>query len=209
MWWLALVSGCVVTSGQGSTGDSGSEPGTLSLTWSVGAMGCEAAGVTEIEVALGSVRERLPCADGGAVVSGPSGRYAVVATGFYADGAPRYEGTATVDVTAGAQTTGHVTLAALPAALEVSWYFQNGRLCAANGVTDVHLVLFDDDDFVVAETSLPCEEGLTSLEGLVSGTFGVLAEGLDEAGALAFRGASEVVLGKGETAVVELELGAP
>lgn len=207
MWWVSVLAGCVVTSGGTSTTEP--EPGSLSLTWSVGAGGCEAAGVAEVEVALGNARERLPCEDGGAVISGDPGRYDVVATGLDAGGNPRYEGSTTVTVDAGAESTAHVTLAALPASLSVSWWFENGRLCAANGVPEVHVVLFDDEDYVVAEESPACDDGLVALSDLASGTYGLLVEALDADGALAFSGSAAVELGKGDAASAEIELFAP
>lgn len=206
MWWWTLLTGCVITS---RTTPPDVEPGSLVLTWSVGSGGCAEAGVTEIQIQMGNARETLACEEGGATITGDPGRYDVVATGFDADGVARYEGTTTVSVPEGGEATAHVTLAALPASLEVTWYFENGRLCAANGVSEVHLVLFDEDDYVVAETTQPCDDGLATLDALSSGTYALHADALDDGGALRFDGDVDVVLDKGDAAVVEVELVAP
>jgi hypothetical protein len=206
MFAIAWLTGCVLTS---QTESPEPEPGRLLLTWTVGARGCADAGVTEVEIEMGAARERIACEEGGATITGDPGRYDVVATGFDAGGRPRYEGTTTVTVPEGAEATAHVTLSALPASLEVTWYFENGRLCAANGATDVHLVLFDEDDYVVDETTLPCDDGIASLAELESGEYGLLAEALDDAGALVFEGSLPVTLEKGDALSVEVELLAP
>jgi hypothetical protein len=203
MLWMAWLTGCVLTA---KTTTPEPLPGTLALTWSVGAGGCAESGVTDIEIALGSVTERITCEEGGATITGDPGRYDVVATGFDADGVARYEGITTVDLPEGGESNAHVTLSALPASLEVTWYFENGRLCAANAVSDVHLVLFDEDDYVVAETTVPCDDGIADLPALESGDYALVAEGLDATGALAYSGALDLTLEKGDTTTVEVEL---
>lgn len=201
---LAGLTACVVESKDGTTE---LEDGTIVVAWEVGASGCEAAGVTQVRVTVGDEADAtFACADGTASFEVPPDHYDVHLDGLDAQGAVRYGGDTTVTVGAGMTVDAPtVVLSALPADLTVTWYFENGRLCSANGVEDVELTVFEDD-FVVDTVTAACDDGTASLEGLVAGTYDVTLFGRDAGGVSLFSGTETVDLGKGDAVVMEIQL---
>jgi hypothetical protein len=199
---LAGLTGCVVH----TEPEPELEDGTVVVAWQVGAAGCEAAGVETVEVAVGDEASgSFACADEQATLEVPPGRYDLFLDGVDAQGAIRYGGDGSVTVGSGQSVNADtVVLGALPADLTVTWYFENGRLCSANGVSEVTITVFQDDypvDTVVA----PCDEGSAALDPLVAGTYDVSLLANDGAGG-AFSGTETVDLGKGDAVMVEIQL---
>ncbi|MEQ1568764.1 MAG: hypothetical protein ABMA64_24205 [Myxococcota bacterium] len=200
LWALAVIgsSGCVVYRSADSTWSSTSSSsstwtdpapsagphGEVEVSWQVGAGGCEAAGVDTVEVDLDGRVDAFPCADGGAVVEAETGKYDLVLRGIDVDGVARYGGWGgKVRVNRGEVTeVPTIVLAALPATVTATWYFDNGHLCAANGVTEVEANLFDEDDTLHATASSPCDDGTLTLDDVQTGPYVLLLLGRDASG---------------------------
>ena len=202
---LVAMTGCVVK------GDETPEPlpdGTIIVAWEVGASGCEVAEVDTVQVTIDEETSSFPCLDGTATFEVPAGAYDIHLDGLDLQGATRYGGDTTVTVGAD-QTVNAPTavLSALPADLTVTWFFENGRLCSANGIEEVELTVFEDD-FVVDSIIAPCDDGTASLEDLVAGTYDVNLLARDSGGVAQFSGTETVDLQKGELAVMEIQLDA-
>lgn len=204
---VGLATGCVVR------GDKDGEPedttGSVDISWQMGPSGCEASGITEVEVSIGGVGGTYPCEDEAATLLVPGGTYDLTLLGLDAGGEPRFGGeSAGVSVHGGSTTTvPTIVLGALPATLEVSWRFENGDLCANNGVEDVEAFLFDDQDVVQATLAAPCNEGSLLLEDIDAGTYTLLLNGNDAAGLEQFSGTAEIILDRGQTSDVTISLG--
>jgi len=216
-------SGCVVYA-DGSEGSSSSSStdwtqedvgphakGQIDATWQVGADGCEAAGVETVEivhrgVSLGS----FPCADGEAVVDAPPDRGVLELTGSDADGVVRYAGeVGRVRVYAGQTTTAPtVLLEPLPATVAVTWYFENGHLCSANGIQEVEIDLFDANDVVQHQGTTSCDDGRFSFDGVEPGTWSLLLLGRTGHGDAAWRASADLELQGGDSVREDLMLSA-
>lgn len=204
MWLVMALTGCVVGS---SVVDGTAPDGTIDLTWGVGSSGCEEAGVTDIVVTAGDVEGQFACADGAAKLDVPPGTYALEARGLDVGGVDRYSGTTTVTVSSETSTAAHVVLSALPGGLRVTWFFENGRLCASNGVTDIRATLFDDEDYVVDEVDASCEDGAVAFEDLEAGAYAAVVVGHDGSFVPKFQGEVDAVLEKGDQVEIEVQLG--
>ncbi len=203
MWLVMALTGCVVGS---SVVDGTAPDGTLDLTWAVGSSGCDEAGVTGVVVTVGGVEGRFGCGEEAGTLEVPPGTYTLEARGLDVEGVDRYAGTTTVTVISEDTTAAHVVLSALPGGLTVTWFFENGRLCAANGVTDIRTTLFDDQDYVVDEVDSACEEGLVSFEGLEAGAYAAVVVAHGGSGVPMFDGEIDATLEKGDRVEVEVEL---
>ncbi|MCB9684671.1 MAG: hypothetical protein H6735_06530 [Alphaproteobacteria bacterium] len=203
MWLAAALVGCIV-----QTNDPGTPgaPGTIELSWTVGAAGCEAAGVADIEVQVGQQTQTFACAAGEATISAAPGRYDIDAIGLDADGAERYSGSTSVSVISDETSSAHVVLSALPAALRLTWFFENGRLCSANGVSDISATLFDDQDFLIDEQDVDCDAGELEFAELMPGTYAAVLVAHDGSGVPLFEGDATADLDKGDHLMVEVEL---
>ena len=197
------MTGCVVKS------EETPEPlpdGTIIVAWEVGASGCEAAEIDTVEVTIDGGTSSFACGDGTATFDVPAGVYDIHLDGVDLQGATRYDGDTEVTVGAGQTVNAPTTvLSALPADLTVTWFFENGRLCSANGVEEVELTVFEDD-FVVDSVVAPCDDGTASLEDLVAGTYDVNLLARDAGGVAQFEGTETVDLLKGDLAVLEIQL---
>jgi len=181
--------------------------GTLTVSWQVGTQGCEASGVTDVEVEVDGRLRSAACTQGELSMTVPAGDHPVTVWGLDGEGVARYEGSASVSVYEGeAVTLPTVVLGGIPAALDVTWYFENGRLCGGNGVADVEIVVFDDD-FIVTSLATMCDDGIERLEGLQSGLYTVSVLGRDDAGTIQFSGSELVEVDKGDLGFVEVMLG--
>jgi hypothetical protein len=180
--------------------------GSVEVSWQVGASGCELAGVTEVMVVAADREATAPCLDGSLILDVPAGDHVVTVWGLDALGAARYEATTRASLTEGeALTLPTVVLGALPATLDVSWYFDNGRLCGGNGVAEVDIIVFQDD-FIVGDLTTDCDDGIEPFGELLAGDYTVSVLARDADGAVAFAGAQDVSLDKGDQAVVEVLL---
>lgn len=201
--FLAVLTGCVITPDE--TTLTVVADGTLVVAWQVGASGCEAAGVTQVDVTVdGEAMGTFPCDAASASFEVRPGQRQLLLDGIDAQGAVRYGGETTVSVGSGETVNAPtVVLGALPAELTVTWFFDNGRLCGANGVEDVEVTVFEDD-YVVDSLITPCDDGAATIESLVAGTYDVnlLATGGDRR----FSGTETIDLGKGDAVIAEIQL---
>jgi hypothetical protein len=180
--------------------------GTLTVSWQVGTQGCEASGVSDVEVEVDGRLRSAACTQGELSMTVPAGDHRVSLWGIDAGGVARYEGSASASVYEGeAVTLPTVVLGGIPAAVDVTWYFENGRLCGGNGVEDVEIVVFDDD-FIVTSLATTCDDGIERLGGLQSGLYTLSVLGRDESGTIQFSGSEMVDVDKGDLAVVEVML---
>lgn len=180
--------------------------GALTVPWQVGAGGCLASGVEEVVVEVGEASASAPCADGQLTLEVPPGDQVVDLWGLDASGIARYSGQTTATLREGESiTVPTVILGALPATLDVTWYFENGRLCGGNGVVDVEIVIFEDD-FVVDTLLTPCDDGIERMRDLLAGDYTVSVLGRDAGGAVTFSGSTPVTLDKGDLGLVEVQL---
>jgi hypothetical protein len=202
---MTLLAGCVVTE-EGSEDDV--LPGRVSIHWQVGPSGCEAAGVADIQVDIGGVGGTFACDDGGAEVSVPAGSYELELLGLDAGGFARYEGNAHNIVVNANQTVDvpTVVLSALPADVAVTWFFDNGKLCASNGVFEVEAILYDSDDFATEPVIANCDDGQLLISEVQPGPYVLSLLGRDDGGIVIYRGESQITLEKGDLATVDVEL---
>jgi hypothetical protein len=188
--------------------DPGPADGRLEVDWQLGSSGCEAAGIATVEVAVGGMAWAFACTDGTAVVDVPAGRHELVLTGIDADGAPRYSGDGgRVRVRAGQLSTAPtVVLSALPASLSASWFFDDGHLCAANGVDLVEANLFDENDVVQASAEVECDVGVLSFDEVEPGAYVLLLLGRDEDGAVSYSAELQLAVQPGDQLGFDLML---
>lgn len=202
--WIAVLSGCVVVKEEPSTVEPGT--GQVEVSWQVGPSGCEASGVTEVDVEIGGVGGTYDCLAERAVLTVPAGSHLLSLTGVDAEGHARYGGEAAVTVIGGQKSAvPTVVLGALPASVTASWFFANGRLCSQNGVEQVEMTVFDDD-FIEDTSVAPCDSGELTIDGLRSGAFVISLVGRDASQQITFQGESQITLEKGDHSVLEIQL---
>ncbi len=204
---VLAASGCVVQSQGGEGGTGVGAPGGIDVSWAVGASGCVAAGVETVRISGDGVMTEVPCGDGAVSIDADPGIVDLVFDGLDVDGRPRYQAQADdVRVNSGEVTTlPTVVLAALPANITVIWYFENGRLCGANGIDDLDVTLYDDDNIVETLTT-PCDDGIEEVPSVQSGTYTLAVFGRDDQGVIKFGAEQDLVLDKGDSSTVEVML---
>jgi hypothetical protein len=201
-----LLAGCVVVD-KDDDGTLIPADGTVNVTWQVGPTGCEASGVSSVEIAWDSGAQTFSCEDEAATFTAEPGRYLMSFTGLDAGGQARYGGEADVSVYSGQVTTvPTVVLSALPATVVATWRFENGALCASNGVESVDLNLFDQDDKLEQSLEVPCNDGIATLIDVDAGSYTLLVLGRDAAGLETFSGQVAIEAEKGDLAEVEVVL---
>jgi len=198
----ALLGACTTT----LPADDTPIDGSVEVAWQVGASGCELSGVSEVVVEVADRSASAACTDGSLMLDVPAGDHTVALWGLDDGGVARYEGATRADVRAGeAVTLPTVVMGALPATIDVTWYFENGRLCGGNGVTDVEIVLFDDD-FIVETLATTCDDGIERLPDVLAGNYTVSVLARDAEGAVQFSGSTDARVDKGDLAFVEVML---
>ncbi|MBH24706.1 MAG: hypothetical protein CMH57_09700 [Myxococcales bacterium] len=186
------------------------EPGVLSLTWRVSPLGCKESGVETVAIELSNnTRSTVGCEVGRAVVENlDPGAYQFNLLGLDADGKAIFEsGPLDAGIDSGQVTNmDDVRLTARAGTLDVSWHFDNGRLCAANGVQEVLVAVYDTDAFAMGESLAACEDSVTTITGLKSGLFvvEVIATGAD--GIDLFRGVEELSIDRGDALSIDVTL---
>lgn len=201
---FVFAAGCVVVKEPQTTG--GSTTGEVDVSWQVGSAGCEASGVTDIEVSVGGVGGVYDCLAESAVLTVPAGSFAIAIEGLDAGGIPRYSGESTVTVIGGQRVNvPTVLLGALPASVTASWYFENGRLCSQNGVDQIDVTIFEDE-FIVDSSVAPCDSGQLTIDNVQTGSYIISLLGRDAGGAAIYLGDSQITLEKGDSEYVEVML---
>ena len=185
--------------------------GSLALSWQVSPHGCKEAGVDTVEVRLEnahrSYAESFGCTDGEALVGNISpANYDLTLVGL--DSAERETFVSERRlVTIGAEKlneTSTVRLTAKPATVEVAWRFDTGRVCGANGVSQVEVAVYDQAFYELARERFDCNAGAGMIDGLAAGGF--IVEAVADADEATYRGVSEITLKRGDHATVDVEL---
>ena len=175
-WWkIAMVVGVVV----GCGGEvEPFEEGSLALQWDVAPVGCEKSGVEEVEVLLSNRLDhydrRVDCATQAVEFDNiPAGTYELQLLGLRGDGSASFgAGIDEVLVRPGeARQLGRIDLVALPGEVNVQWYFDNRKVCGANGVDEVELTVFDAWYSEVDRLTRRCDVGEVVLDGLAAGEY--------------------------------------
>ena len=213
-WKRALRLPGIATLGLIAMGCVEVEPfgqGTLEVNWAVAPLGCEELGVSEVQVTLSNTsREVLadfPCVDRRGELAGlPPGTYSLRLEGLDERGqalfgAPERDVFLRPDEVTRAAI---VDLVALPAALQVSWYFENQRVCGANGVDAVEIAVFDQGFYEVARGRYDCDLGAVPVDGLRAGEVWVQARGVGSD--QSFEGLAAAALKQGGEASVDIVL---
>ncbi len=203
MMMFALWVGCAPTA------PDDAETGAVELSWTVGPDGCEQAGIVEVSVVMdNALMGSAACATESLRLERiEPGLRAMEVYGLDVDGVERYAADP-VDVVVDAKGTtevGEQVLTALPARLDVSWYFDNARLCSSNEVVDVEISVWDDG-YLAAEGVASCDDGAATLKGLPSGAYLAEVSALDDDGVALFGGVAEVVVDKGDVHEIEVRL---
>jgi hypothetical protein len=215
-FWLVAAcamaaNACIVVDG-GGIGDGTTDPtipdGRVEVTWQIGPSSCGEAGIAEVEITIASQSERFPCADEGGALSVPAGAYGLNAIGYDIEGQPRYGGSVEgVRVYSGEVTTAEtVILSALPATISGTWFFDNGRLCSANGVNTIELTLFDLSDTLKAQVEAPCDDGASLVGEVDAGDYVLVAFGRTTEGVVNYRGEAATTVARGDSVVLDVEL---
>ncbi len=181
--------------------------GDIEVSWQIGSSGCTTAGIETVEVDLGDERATFDCGSGSASMTVPAGSYDIVMTGMDSTGIPRYEGTYERAQVRGdeVEVVPTVILGALPATMTVTWYFENGRLCGSNDVSELDIIVYDDD-YILDVFTTECDDGIEQVGPVLSGSYTIQLVGRDSLGTAAFLGETEVLLEKGDDTAVEIEL---
>lgn len=183
--------------------------GALDVTWIFGPSSCEEADLSRVEIELdGALVREAACEEGGVIVEDlEPGTRQLQLRGLDLGGVERFAATPrTVSIVADEVTAQNdVLLSALPARVDVTWYFTNGRLCSTNAVDEVELSVWRDG-FLEGATEAACDDGSASIAGLSSGTFVVELRAIDGRGDAITTAESEVVLGKGDRRELDVPL---
>lgn len=191
-------------------------PGAVSLQWSAGPLSaCSDANLDRVEVHFKhgdqiAALHAFGCDDGGAFIDAVEpGRYDIAVRGIDEIGVYTFESVLEgVRVEPGERLDlGMVRMAARHAEVAVQWFFSNGRLCAQNHVDRVAVTIYDDAYYEVGAATFPCETGTGVLEPLPAGRYTLDLLGLTVGDDTSFaRGVTEVELGRGDDALVEISL---
>jgi len=219
-WWtlvliaLALLT-LAVTGPLGCSDDEAEDPGVLTIGWRVSPLGCDESGVEAVDVRLDgldgqpSITRTLACASGRVILDDlDPGTYAFRLVGRDKAGQATFQSDETrVSVRPGRVTTMNaVRLTARPGALTVTWFFDNGHLCASNGVQYVLVGVYDLDAYAIAETLVDCNQGTGHVEGLQSGSFLVELIGLAPDMTGLYRGIEQIELERGDEIKLDVSL---
>jgi hypothetical protein len=207
---LFVLSGALVSCDEDTPLE---EPGGLSIEWRVAPLGCKDSGVqivtAEVQGPSSPAQVVYPCDSGRTVIEDLApGRYNIRLYGVDQTGRATFASAQfDVGVSPGTITPVEaVRLTAKEARLEVNWFFENGRLCAQNGVSEVSVGVYDKDAYAIDERIYSCGTARGVIEGLQSGSYLIHVLGLAADGTGLFQGIKALDLQRGDDAVVEVEL---
>lgn len=151
--------------GIGACSDDPVEPGSMSVSWSIGGTTCSAAQADTVLVSIFRddvlIDEQVGACDDGALVLSnvAAGSYLVLARGRKANSelASFIGSDTSVTVSEGTQTTvPKITMAAAPGAIDLGWSFPEGKLCSFAGVESVTITIFDDNAQGAHDSTIGC-----------------------------------------------------
>jgi hypothetical protein len=161
---LVLVFGYTLMSGCETAEEM--QAGAIDVSWTVGGTTCTASGVSMVQVSILSSNKVVDtttaaCQLGEATITNlPAGRYTVQVDGYGTDlSYPLYFGMApNVEVKAGQTTViPEIEMAEKPGALDLTWSFDNGKICAFAGVDSLDIAIWDNHSNKVYAETLPCD----------------------------------------------------
>jgi len=169
-------------------------PASVEVTWSVGGSTCSERGIATVQVTLSTpkgVEDTITtaCQMGRVNVdSVPAGTYDIRVDGYPSGSTyPTYGGNLDgVPLHPGDNQTSSIEMAEKPGALDITWRFDDGSLCAFAGVETIELVLWDSHSNRAYAETLPCNPSLAQQVAeaneptrvLFGGVRGILVEGL-------------------------------
>ena len=182
--------------------------GWVDLSWMVPG-GCDDAGLAEVDVLLGGDHVGShACSEGAVVFRARAGLHMLQLGGVDRFGQDRYAAEVALQVVEGETTpVPTLVLEALPAEVEVSWFFANSRLCSTNEVVSVDVAVFEEGSRV-ADVDADCDQGIAVLRELPSGRYLLDVVGRDVVGRAQYHGEREIDVDKGQVVAVEVELSA-
>jgi len=169
--WIAVAG--LVLALTGCNSDQIDNPGSMEVHWVIGGSTCAGSEVSTVQVTLygdNGIQDIVtsPCQMGGTTVHQlPPGRYNVQVDGFPAQQTlPTYWGTVEdVNIRSGyVNTAPIVEMAEKPGALDVTWRFSDGKVCAFAGVDTIELTLWDSHSNKVYGKELPCAPTMSPQE---------------------------------------------
>ena len=184
--------------------------GALDIRWEVSPRGCATVGVPNVEISLSGPEARteiFDCEVGRATIEDLTpGNYLFVIEGIDETGQGTFHDTPqrlTVqpDVITALDP---VRLTAKPATIGVEWRFDDGRVCGANGVSEIEVIIFDRLDYEIARDIFDCNLGGGGLRGITAGTYVVEAVGLSAD--QTYRGLATTKVDRGDEGSVEVIL---
>ena len=198
-----------------SSNDAPLGTGSASLSWQVGARGCETAGTPTVRVSLmdglsndaGINSWVQTCESGGMTIGGlRSGYYVFIIEALDENGDAEFLGESEqAQVRSnGVTDVAAIVLDAIPAALNVEWTF-GGPLCAHVGVQDVEVLAFDSEGSLKAEAIASCETGDVAMN-LDPGLYDIALNGIDESDTIIYTHVFDIELGRGDRLTERLEL---
>ncbi len=184
---------------------------SVTVAWDVAPLGCDVAGVEAVSVNLGNSVNTYGTTFGcgarqGLLTGVVPGTYRLELIGLDEAGAAVF-GTGQREVFVRPDERLEVPpmdLTALPATVQVRWYFENQSVCGANGVSEVELTVFDSASYEVARGSHECDAGRALIEGVQAGDLWVRVRALGDGGH--FEGVDEVSVKRGGEAQLEVGL---
>lgn len=213
VFFVLVAVGALLIAGCGDD-QAALPPGSVSVNWLVGTSGCSGLSVDTVAVLIeggelsGTNVRTYPCSAGEATLSGLApGVYDLTLRGQDQQGVDRFEGEArNVDVRSGGITSvPTVRLTALPAVIDVTWYFDNGRMCAHNEIETVGITLFQDE-YEVLTGEAPCQDAAMTIDQVPANTYVIDLVARDASGNIQFNGQESLVVERGDQTAIEVRL---
>ena len=213
IFFLVIVLGIAASAACGDEGDN-LPSGNLAVSWLVGTSGCDQLGVETVAVLIeggelsGTNVRTFQCGETSATISGlPPGIYDLTLRGRDAAGVDRFQGIyRNAEVRSGGTTTvGTIRLTALPATIDVTWYFDNGRMCAHNDVDLIGITLFEDE-YEVLTAQADCALGGMTIDEVPANSYIIDVVARDSDGIIQFNGQEEIEVDRGDIADLEVRL---
>ncbi len=174
-WMIAAFAVCFGFAGCGDV-----EPfddGDIELRWDVAPMGCQEAEVERVSVVLEAgdreIDDEFRCDRTSAMIRGVRpGTYSARLQGLDPEETPAFQGGIDEIAVRPATTVRpeRVDLVALPASIEVSWRFDDGRTCSDAGVDEIELAVFDASEHEVHRSRHRCGAPAEVVTGLHTGS---------------------------------------
>ena len=209
--------GCIITPPDWSdgnnppSGDTGWDAGSgvVDFAWQVGASGCQAAGIETVQVTIGSETERFDCRTGEGTMQVGVGNYTrAEAIGLDATNSPRYAGAIEQSFSVGRDertSIGTFRLQANTGRVEVSWSFDNGQLCARNGIVELDIALLERNR-IQKQVFTPCDAAVAVIPEVVAGEYEISVLANDADGLPEFTASGDLIVLEGEDTVIDLVL---